>query len=143
MNGRLTTLALTGAGAAAALAGRAVARRRAAHGTRSDHWLAVTVARPLEDVEGARALPEPLERLSGQVDLRFRAAPGDRGTEVLGRPRGDAVSREDLRVALRKAKSLLETGTVVQPDARPSTHPGPAGKVLQFVVRKSKGEGRL
>ncbi|MGM1062413.1 hypothetical protein [Saccharothrix sp. Mg75] len=143
MNGRARTFVLGGAGAAAAFACRAVARRRTAHGNRAEHWLAVTVDRPMTDVAGPERLPEPLERLRERVELRFRPAPGDRGTEVMAQPRGDAVSREDLRLALRKAKSLLETGTVVEPDARPSAHPGPAGKVLQAVVRRSKGEGRL
>jgi hypothetical protein len=46
-------------------------------------------------------------------------------------------------MALRKAKSLIETGDVIQPDTPPSTHPGPVGRVLQVITRKSRGEGRL
>jgi hypothetical protein len=135
------TVAAAGVGAAVAL-GRRITRRQGS-GSRDDHWLAVTAYLPVDQVRGTGALPEPLERLRGKIEVVVRQAAGDKGTELLARPTGDEVSREDLRVALRRAKSLLETGTVIEPDARPSTHPGPAGKVLQAVVAKSKGEGRL
>jgi hypothetical protein len=134
------TAAAAGVGAAVAL-GRRI--RRGASGDRDDHWLAVTVYLPLDRVQGAGAYPEPLERLREHVEVRVRQAAGDKGTELLARPLGDEVSREDLRVALRQAKSLLETGMVIEADARPSTHPGPAGRILQSVVGKSRGEGRL
>lgn len=144
MNGAMKAIAATGVGAAVAVGRRVTSRRRELHRDRSDHWLAVTVYRPLDAVAGPEALPEPLERLRAGIEVRFRTAPGDRGTEVLARPKDeDEVSREDLRVALRKAKSLLETGTVIRPDTPSTTHPGPAGKVLQKVIGKSAGEGRL
>ncbi|WP_447007842.1 hypothetical protein ACRAKI_15805 [Saccharothrix isguenensis] len=144
MNGTMKAIAVTGVGAAVAVGRRMAARRRELHRDRSDHWLAVTVDRPLEAVAGAEALPDPLHRLREGVDVRFRTAPGDRGTELMARPKeGGEVSREDLRVALRKAKSVLETGTVIRPDTPSTTHPGPAGKVLRMVIGKSAGEGRL
>ncbi|MFD1148300.1 hypothetical protein [Saccharothrix hoggarensis] len=144
MNGTMKAIAVTGVGAAVAVGRRMTARRRELHRGRSDHWLAVTVDRPLDAVAGAEALPDPLQRLREGIDVRFRTAPGDRGTEVMARPKdGGEVSREDLRVALRKAKSVLETGTVIEPDTPSTTHPGPAGKVLRMVIGKSAGEGRL
>ncbi|ONI84634.1 hypothetical protein ALI22I_29265 [Saccharothrix sp. ALI-22-I] len=143
MNAVKKAVAATGVGAAVVLGGRAVGRRREAHRDRSEHWLAVTIDRPFDAVSGLEALPGPLEELRAHVDLRLRPAPGDRGTEVLAVPKDDDVSREDLRVALRKTKSLIETGTVIQPDTPPTTHPGPLGRVLRLVVGKSAGEGRL
>lgn len=144
MNGAMKAIAVTGMGAAVAVGRRMTSRRRELHRGRSDHWLAVTVARPLDAVMGPQEWPEPLERLRAGIEVRFRPAPGDRGTEVLACPKdGGDVSREDLRVALRKAKSLLETGTVIRPDTPSTTHPGPAGKVLRMVIGKSAGEGRL
>ena len=144
MNGAMKAIAVTGVGAAVAVGRRMTSRRRELHRDRSDHWLAVTVDRPLDVLAGPAQLPEPLERLRAGIDVRFRPAPGDRGTELLACPKeGGDVSREDLRAAMRKAKSLLETGTVIRPDTPPSTHPGPAGKVLRTVIGKSMGEGRL
>jgi hypothetical protein len=109
---------------------------------REDHWLAVTVNCSPDQVP-ADSLPVPLAVLSDRIEVRIRPAAGDKGTELYARPRGDEVSREDLRMALRKAKSLIETGDVIQPDTPPSTHPGPVGRVLQVITRKSRGEGRL
>lgn len=135
---------VAGVGAAVALARRLASHTADGHKKgREDHWLAVTAYRPLEQVTGAESLPAPLERLRGGIEVRFRPAAGDKGTELLARPVGEEVSREELRIALRQAKSLLETGGVVHPDTTGSTHPGPAGKVLQMVIGKSKGEGRL
>jgi hypothetical protein len=139
---RATSLTAAAAGVAAVALGRRITRRRGSD-SRDDHWLAVTAYLPVDQVRGTGELPGPLERLRGKAEVVVRRAAGDKGTELLARPTDDKVSREDLRVALRQAKSLLETGMVVEPDARPSTHPGPAGKVLQAVVAKSKGEGRL
>lgn len=143
MNGAMKAIAATGVGAAVAVGRRMTTRRRELQRSRSDHWLAVTVDRPLDAVTALEELPGPLGELRGHVDVRFRPAPGDRGTEILAEPKDDDVSREDLRVALRKTKSLLETGTVIRPDTPPTTHPGPAGKVLRMVIGKSAGEGRL
>jgi len=134
------TAAAAGIGAAAVVLGRRLTKHT---DDRDDHWLAVTVNLPMDQVAAEEELPGPLGGMRGHVETRLRAAAGDKGTEVLARPTGDEVSRDDLRVALRQAKSLLETGIVLQPDARPSTHPGPAGRILQAVVAKSKGEGRL
>lgn len=128
---------LTGVGAAAVIGRRVVARRKAAG--RAEHSLAVTVCCPPERV---RDLPEPLARLGGDVRVTVRPATGDKGTELLARPAG-GVSREDLRVALREAKSLIETGSVLRPDTPGSTHPGLAGRVVRALTRRAAGEGRL
>lgn len=129
---------LTGVGAAAAaVVGRLVVARRKAD-SRDEHWLAVTVHCSPDRLHD---LPEPLAELRQDVELRIRPATGDKGTELLARPVGD-VSREDLRVALRQTKSLIETGSVLRPDP-PATHPGPAGRVLRLVTSRAAGEGRL
>ncbi len=134
------TAATVGVGATAVLLGRRMIKQA---DTREDHWLAVTVNLPLEEVAGAAELPRTLNGMYEHIETRFRAAAGDKGTEIMARPVDDTVSRADLRIALRKAKSLLETGIVLQPDTPSSTHPGLAGRILQAVVAKSKGEGRL
>ncbi|TQM78282.1 hypothetical protein FHX81_0544 [Saccharothrix saharensis] len=143
MNATVKAVAVTGVGAAVAVGRRMTTRRRELRRSRSDHWLAVTVDRPFDVVAGLAELPGPMGELRGRVEVRLRPAPGDRGTEVLAVPEDDDVSREDLRVALRKTKSLLETGDVIRPDTPPTTHPGPAGKLLRAVIGKSAGEGRL
>ncbi|WP_018505824.1 hypothetical protein [Parafrankia discariae] len=112
--------------------------------SQADYWLAVTVGLPLAEVCPAGALPEPLARLGDEIRVRIRPAAGEWGTELLARPGLEAeVSRGDVRLALRQAKSLLEVGTVLEPDSPPSTHPGPAGWVLQTVVGASRKEGWL
>lgn len=128
---------LTGIGAAAAI-GRQVAAKRKAAG-RDEHSLAVTVRCSPERV---RELPEPLARLRDEAEFTVRPAPGDKGMELLARPTGD-VSREDLRVALREAKSLIETGTVLPPDTPGSTHPGLPGRLVRMLTNRAAREGRL
>jgi hypothetical protein len=146
------TALVIGGAAGAAGAAEAVRRRLADDGAspghqgggRADRWLAVTVNRSPAEVGPADSLPEPFARLREEAEVRIRPAAGGKGTELLARPAaGGDVSRPDLRVALRETKSLLETGTVIQPDVPPSTHPGPAGRVLRAVTHLSRKEGRL
>ncbi|WP_203416917.1 hypothetical protein [Jiangella ureilytica] len=135
-------LAGVGLGIKAAADRRAKQRDRRANG----RWLAVTVCKPVDEVGAEGRLPEPLARLGDHVETRVTSAPADRGTELYARPRAPSPSGEDLRslrVALREAKSIIETGEVVQADAHPSAHPGPAGKLLAMANRKAKGVGRL
>ncbi|KZB83755.1 hypothetical protein AVL48_34725 [Amycolatopsis regifaucium] len=135
--------AVGGAGVAAFAVIRGL--RRAAHGPADDHderWLAVTVNRAPEEVGSAGSLPGPLARLGDEIELRIVPAAGDKGTELRARPAGTEVSRGDLRSALRKAKSLIETGIVLEADP-PSAHPGPLGKVLRKVTRNAQKGGRL
>jgi hypothetical protein len=131
---------LAGVGAAAIALGR---RLQAANDSRDDHWLAVTVNCSPDQLTPPESLPEPLARLRDRVELRVRPAAGDKGTELLARPTDDSLSRPDLRVALRQAKSLIETGLVIHPDSPGSAHPGPAGRLLGAVVGRAQKEGRL
>ncbi|MCO5997830.1 SRPBCC family protein [Actinoallomurus rhizosphaericola] len=149
---------LVGAAAVAAGAGLVVARRMTGKERgAADLPLAVTVNRSPEDVAPGGRLPEPLRRVGDLAEFDVRPAPGDRGTEIEARMtapvptgvRGAAARvtgddpRQPVREALREAKSLLETGEVLRADTPPSTHPTPAGKVLDLVTRRSGGEGRL
>jgi hypothetical protein len=137
------------------------ARGRAAGETGDDgpghRWLTVTVNLPPEDVRPGGELPPPLHRYADRVDVQVRPAPGDRGTELAVRlketPSATATSpagrlagqdpRQELRVALREAKSLLETGEVMLPDAPPTTRGTAGGKVIGLLSRRSGGEGVL
>jgi hypothetical protein len=133
---------LAGVGAAAiALGQRFRAASRA--DSRANHWLAVTVNCSPDRLTPEESLPEPLGRLRDRVELRVRPAAGDKGTELLARPTAESLSRADLRMALRQAKSLVETGLVIHPDSPGSAHPGPAGRLLGAVVGRARKEGRL
>jgi len=151
---------LAGAGATAVAVGRLVARRANREVTSQDtahRWLAVTVNRPPEQVAPQGKLPEPLIRLGDTVEVQVRPAAGGRGSELCARPlvpvpRG-AVNltsrlsgddpRQQVRRALRDAKSLLETGEVLAPDSPPNARPTAAGRLLDLVRRRASGEGRL
>jgi hypothetical protein len=130
--------ALLAAGVATAVA--VTRRRKRVPGEKeSSRPLVVTVYRSPEEVQSS--LPEDLVRWRDQVEIRVRPAAGDKGTELSALPTGD-VSRHELRLALRRAKAVLEAGEVIEPDTAP-THPGPMGKVLQLVTNRAGGGGRL
>jgi hypothetical protein len=114
-------------------------RRRAPHEDTSGRWLAVTVNRAPEEVQSS--MPDDLARWRDQAEISVRPAAGDKGTEIRVKSTGE-VSAHELRLALRRAKSVLEAGEVVRPDAAP-THPGPMGKALQAVTNRAGGGGRL
>jgi hypothetical protein len=114
-------------------------RRRRTPDEQEDRVLAVTVNRAPDEVQSS--LPEDLARWRDQVEIRIRPAAGDKGTELSVRP-SEQVSRHELRLALRRAKSVLEAGEVVKPDTAP-THPGPMGKALGLVTSRAGGGGRL
>lgn len=121
-----------------------------------NRWLAVTIncspARLSRD-----NLPDPVAKLTDRAEVSVRPAPGGRGTELamrLLKPPPAGVSgmaarlsgddpRQRLRSALRDAKSLIEAGEVLQPDSPPTTHPTLAGKLMDFAISTSAGEGRL
>ncbi|MFD7702898.1 hypothetical protein [Streptomyces caelestis] len=144
-----------------AAAGVAAARKAGTtrHGDdrTGDRWLTVTVNRPTSDVRRDGKLPDALQRLADEIDVRVRPAPGDRGTELAARYKEPvpAVStsvpgrlagqdpRQELRRALRDAKSLLEAGEVLRPDTPPTTRPTPGGKLVGLFTRRSGGEGVL
>jgi hypothetical protein len=125
-------------------------------GRAGERWLTVTVNRPLADVR-PDDLPEPLAGYPGKIDVRVRPAPGDRGTELavrLTEPSPAPVTsaparlagedpRQELRLALRRAKALLEAGEILLPDSPPTTRPTPGGKLVELLTRRSGGEGVL
>ncbi|MFI1421092.1 hypothetical protein ACH4VX_24585 [Streptomyces sp. NPDC020731] len=140
----------------------AVAVRRSQPAHRADEragerWLTVTVNRPPADIGSEGKPPPPLDDLAERIDVQIRPAPGDRGTELAARfkepvpPATASVParlagqdpRQELRRALRDAKSLLEAGEVLQPDAPPTSRPTPGGKLVQIFTRRSGGEGVL
>ena len=120
-----------------------------------NRWLAVTI-NCSPDRLSRDNLPEPVAKLTDRAEVSIRPAPGGRGTELAMRrldPPPAGVSglaarfsgddpRQRLRSALRDAKSLIETGEVIQSDS-PTTHPTVAGKLMDFAISTSAGEGRL
>ena len=114
-------------------------RRSAPHDDAPERWLTVTVNRAPDEVQSS--LPDDLARWRDQVEISVRPATGDKGTEIRVKSTGDVPAHE-LRLALRRAKSVLEAGEVVRPDTAP-THPGPLGKALRLVTNQAGGGGRL
>ncbi len=118
-------------------------------------WRAVTVNKPIDEVrlEGL----EPLDRLGDAVEIVTRPAPGDKGTEIAARLRdpepsglealGARLSGEDprqaVRVALRQAKQLIETGEILQRNDNDTNKQTLRGKPLDLAEARSAGEGRL
>ncbi|MFF1308675.1 hypothetical protein [Streptomyces sp. NPDC058307] len=145
--------------AAAGVAAAAVAVRRArtpgSAPSSANRWQAVTVNCAPEDLR-ADKLPPPLQEYGERIETRISPAPADRGTELavrLKQPPSDLARsvparlagqdpRQDLRRALREAKSLLEAGEVLVPD-EPTTHDTPGGKVIGLFSRRADGEGVL
>jgi hypothetical protein len=143
--------------AGVALAGRALAarsrERRAGGDTR---WHVLTVYKPLDELR-AGPLPEPLSQLGDAVDVELRAAPGGRGTEIAvrlrdGEPTGTSAvaarvtgqdPRHAVRRALRESRSLIETGEVLQPDARPSNRHTILNRPLGYATSHGREEGLL
>ncbi|AIS02097.1 hypothetical protein [Streptomyces glaucescens] len=144
------------AGAAAVGVHRARSRTSGDDRTR-DRWLTVTVNRPAEEVRPGGQLPPPLRPFDDRIEVDVRPAPGDRGTELavrLKQPPGAARTslpgrlagqdpRQELRLALREAKALLEAGEVLHPDTPSTTRETPGGKLVGLLVRRSGGEGVL
>ncbi|MBW8483614.1 hypothetical protein [Actinomadura parmotrematis] len=155
--------AKTAAAAATAAAGAGAAawwlKSRSGAPENAERWLVVTVNRPPGELAAGLApaplarLPEPLAELGDDIVVEVRPAPGGKGTELAARlrdPRRAGVvdrvrgndPRQQVRSALRDAKSLLETGEVLLPDL-PTTRPTPVGEVLELATRRAGGEGRL
>lgn len=142
------------AGAAVAggvLVGRAVMSRlrgglAAWHGavnqTPADgRWHAVTVNRPVEKVMSDGRLPEPLAVLGDAIEVQMRPAPAGKGTELLVKARNADV--RVVRRALREARSLVETGEVLRPDAPPTTEPTRLNAPLRYATAHGREEGLL
>jgi hypothetical protein len=105
-----------------------------------DRWHVVTVTLAPERVSTEQVVPPPLGDLPG-IEVRTRPAPGDRGTEIA--VRSTSADVRDIRRALREAKSLLETGDVLLPDAPPTTQPTPLNAPIRSVTEHGREEGRL
>jgi hypothetical protein len=103
---------------------------------------AITVYRPLSEIDRDGRLPSPLTELGDGIDLEFRPAPGDRGTEIYARSKG-AVSKGAVRRALRDTRALLEAGDVLLPDGPPTTEPTLLNKPLRTVTQRGREEGLL
>lgn len=137
---------------------RLVERRIAARAARPDadplsRWLAVTVNATPEQVAADRQV----QRLLDTPGLKVRLTPvlGGRSTEIAARFIGDVLAgrtgpvsriaghepRGPLRLALRNAKSVLETGEVLRTEPTPPRTLG--GRLVAAVSRRSRGEGRL
>jgi hypothetical protein len=154
-------MGIRGAAAAAAVAvGSAAVRKAFEHapsgwgpsgGSAHDdphRWRAVTVNRPIGDLEGA--VPAPLAELGDSVEVRLTPAPGGKGTEIHARLSGTGHERihgEDptsaLRSALRQAKQVAEVGYVLEADATRTARPTPLNEPLRQATRRAGGEGRL
>jgi hypothetical protein len=134
------------AAGAAGLAGGAIAARRvrdrgSGRSRPGKEVQAVTVLAPMEEVRAGWKDHAARAGLA-DVEVEFRPAPGDRGTEVLARPGGRAEGTDGtdeseagtgpgrrmggeapgprLRAELRRFKSRLEAGTVVSTEGQPS-----------------------
>ncbi|GIH72984.1 hypothetical protein [Sphaerimonospora thailandensis] len=126
------TLLGTGAAVARWLAARGRAPVVTKDPKESLRWLGVTINLPREEVMPDGVPPRPLSRLD--VEVRAEQAPGDRGTELYARPRRAVPTgpmailgrlrgtdpRQEVRKALRDAKSILETGEVLRPEPEPA-----------------------
>jgi hypothetical protein len=98
--------------------------------------------------------PEPLKRMEKALEIRLNPAPGDKGFELHARLREDVDTKAEIgdgdpdqavRVALRDAKQLFETGEVLRNTPRPHGH-RPAtllGTAVDKAEDDAKGEGVL
>lgn len=143
-----------GAGAAAAAAVRQYRSTSPPGDDPGSRSLVVTVNRPVDEVAPGGVLPERLRDLDGEADVEVRPAPGDKGTELVLRPRQPEQAgplarlagrdpRQHWRAVLRETKSVLECGEVVQADEPGSTERTVPGALLDRVTSISGGEGRL
>ena len=141
MNRMMTGLAVVAAGGAGA-----VLYQRLRHGSTTDpepdRWHSVTVNCSPEEL-GPK--PPPLDELGFPVEVRIRPAPGDRGTELAARVASgpDHERVQQLRSALRAARSLTEVGEVLRPDSPATTDRTPASAPLAYATRHGREEGRL
>lgn len=144
------------AAGAAAVGGALAARSRRRRVEPDTRWHVLTVHKPLDELRAA-PLPEPLTRLGDAVQVELRPAAGDKGTEIAvrlreGDPSGlsaafdriaDRDPRHAVRRALREAKCLIETGEVLEPDARPSNRRTILNRPLEYATGHGREEGLL
>ncbi|TQM13291.1 hypothetical protein [Pseudonocardia kunmingensis] len=152
--GRLMIVAGVGVAGARAVRRTMSGPHRGDDAATHNRWLVVTVLRSPDEVVSDGTLPAPLAQLGDLVEVQVRPAPGDKGTELAARLTGGGPTsaaarvqgkdpRQRVRAALREAKSILEVGEIVRPDAPPTTHPGPGGRLVGKATDIAQGEGRL
>jgi hypothetical protein len=145
--GNVASLAARGAGTLVRHV-RAVVNPAAAHPAGGRHtssgWLVVSVFVEPSEIDTAK-LPTPLAEFDDRIEVRVRAAPGGKGTELAVRlrdrpPSAGKLSRltgtdpqADLRSALRRAKQLIEVGEVLAVDPVPhgDRTASPGGALLE------------
>jgi len=116
-------------------------------------WLVVTLVGEPSEIDTDR-LHAPLAEFGDQLEVRVRAAPGGKGTELgarlRDRPSGSTLTRlsgsdprADLRSALRRAKQLIEVGEVLVVDPGPHGEraPTPGGTLLEMWTRVAPQAG--
>jgi len=151
-----TAVAVGAVGVAAGLVARSLVRERRdsdGDGRHPEGWKAVTI---LGDAAAFTqgGYPEPLQRIAEVLEIRLDPAPADRGFEVHARLRDgvdvQAVLGEDdpdqaVRVALRDAKQLFETGEILRATPRPHGHRPTTllGAAVDKAEDEAKGEGVL
>jgi hypothetical protein len=149
-------VAVGAAGVAAGLIATSLARQRNANdgdGRHPQGWKSVTILGDSATF-AASGYPEPLRRIVDVLELRVDPAPGDKGFEVHARVRdgadvkaviGDDDPDQAVRVALRDAKQLFETGEILRAIPRPhGDRPRTLlGKVVDKAEDEAKGEGVL
>jgi hypothetical protein len=147
-------MAAAGAMAGARLAGRPLIAFR--DDPPRNRWLMVTINCPPDRLSPGD-LPAPVAALRDRAEVTVRRAPGDRGTELglrlhepppaglagLAARLSGADPRQEVRSALRDAKSLIETGEVIKPTEPPTSRQTLLSKPLELAIRRSAGEGRL
>lgn len=122
-------------------------------------WRSVTINRSPEQVMPDGRVPDPLAALGDLVEVQVREAPGGKGTELAARlrqPEPSSLSsvgarmsgddpRQQVRVALRQAKQLIEVGELLRVDPAPhgTRTATPTGKLVDLATRRAGGEGLL
>jgi hypothetical protein len=110
-------------------------------------WRVVTVLCSPEEVGTVDALPAPLAPLRERIEVRVTPAPGDKGTELAARFRGQVTQDDigELRSALRRAKQVLEVGEVLRVDPVPhgKRKPTPQGALLEKAAADAPKGGVL
>jgi hypothetical protein len=146
-----------GAAGAAAVLKKVVGDGHLAADKRTDRWLVVTINATQEEVAPGGRLPGPIAELGDTVQTDIRPAPGDKGTELAARPRTPPPAgaaqvaarvtgndpRQPVRLALRQAKSIIETGEVLEPDRQTTTKRTLTNLPLELAIKRARGEGVL
>jgi len=115
-------------------------------------WQAVTILAQPQDVLGADDAPSSFDDLRDTVEVEARPAPGDKGTELRARLRERASTNDaadeaakSIRVALRRAKQVIEAGEVLRVDPTPHGErtTTPTGAIVDEATDRADEEGLL